>query len=275
MAAGGKPLWYLEMFTTFSILFLTIFFVSVVSSWSSGLKKIIADPAENLGDFPEKDRKQLLKNLKYFDESISGASLYCNLIVGFSVGAAGIAFAYLLYKEKIREIFGLVWFGLVSGFTLVWMVTTVVFYVALDEVSGPIPERHANLLSPPLSTIHKWGRTNLGSTIQGLVVWPTVAFLFLSFVAYRLHVKLSIFGNTNPDTVGATETKPGSWFDRKSNAQGGTWERETDEVPLVEGEVVSDEAPLTEAVLVEGQLRSDSMTGGWAPWLEDVFDYTF
>ena len=284
MPAGGKPLWYIQMFTTFSVLFLTFFFIGTLGSWSSKLKGIIEDPVAGLQDLHLQDSGKhtaLIRAITDFHGTISGGTFYVNLLVGLCVGCAGIGFAYLLYKEKIKEVYGLIWLGAVGSFTLIWMVTTVVFYVELDETSGRIPKAFcgadgrspcADVLPFPLSVIHKWGQVNSGMTMQGLVVWPTIAMLFLTFVAYRLHAKLAVFGNVNPDTVIATETKPGSWFDRQENAVGGTWERDPDDEALLGKD--SEEPPLTEAVLVDG-MRGDSMTGGWAPWLEDVFDYTF
>jgi hypothetical protein len=121
-----------------------------------------------------------------------------------------------------------------------------------------------------------------------LIVFPTAAFIFLTFVSYRLYSKLQVFGNLNPDNIVADENHPASWFERKTGAEGGTWQRDpvpsfvpvvevipqdfdgaggpTDE-PLLPSDAQK-EAPVETAIHQEGDV-----TGGWGSWLEDVFDY--
>jgi hypothetical protein len=305
MVAGGKPLWYLEMLTTFSIFFLTIFFAGVLGSWSAGLTRVMDNPKEHLENFPEDKIPGLLKNLDFLKQTITGATFYFNLCVGSVAAVAGAGFAYLLYKEKVKAIHGMVWFWTVCAFTIVWMVTSVIFYVDLEEVASRIIPKKGELdeLNAPISTIRKWGKENSTSTVLGLIVGPTAGFLFLCFVAYRLNSKLEVFGSLNPDMIVADETHPGSWFERKTGAEGGTWQRESppqivEGQPLVEkGQNGSTNFAVVERVdeSVKGR-EDDALTTdaspispdqqamistkeeqqvGWGNWLEDVFDYTF
>jgi hypothetical protein len=310
MVAGGKPLWYLEMLTTFSIFFLTVFFAGVLGSWSAGLARVIDNPKEHLDHFPPDQIPSLVKNFQYLRHTITGATFYFNLCVGSVAAISGALFGYLLYKEKVKSIYGMVWFGIVCSFTIVWMVTSVIFYVDLEEVASRIKVKTSEVddLSAPISTIRKWGKDNSTSTVLGLIVGPTAGFLFLCFVAYRLNSKLEVFGNLNPDMIVVDETHPGSWFERKTGAEGGTWERESP-AQIVEGEPLMEERksgkfPLLQRVeeaveRKQGSLREDDVLTtdaspvvggnpdgqemitkeeqqqGWGNWLEDVFDYTF
>jgi len=310
MVAGGKPLWYLEMLTTFSIFFLTVFFAGVLGSWSAGLARVIDNPKEHLDHFSPDQIPSLVKNFQYLRHTITGATFYFNLCVGSVAAISGALFGYLLYKEKVKSIYGMVWFGIVCSFTIVWMVTSVIFYVDLEEVASRIKVKTSEVddLSAPISTIRKWGKDNSTSTVLGLIVGPTAGFLFLCFVAYRLNSKLEVFGNLNPDMIVADETHPGSWFERKTGAEGGTWERESP-AQIVEGEPLMEERksgkfPLLQRVeeaveRKQGSLREDDVLTtdaspvvggntdgqemitkeeqqqGWGNWLEDVFDYTF
>lgn len=305
MVAGGKPLWYLELFTTFSIFFLTMFFAAVLASWSAGLTRVMEDPKEYLGNFPDDKIPGLLKNLDYLKHTITGATFYFNLCVGSVAAIAGAGFGYLLYKEKVKALYGTVWFWTVCAFTIVWMVTSVIFYVDLEEVASRIIPKKGELdeLNAPISTIRKWGKDNSTSTVIGLIVGPTAGFLFLCFVAYRLNSKLEVFGSVNPDLIVSDETHPGSWFERKTGAEGGTWQREgppqiVEGEPLVEEKRTSGNFSLfqrTEEAVKSRIQEDDALTtdasptspdqqligtkeeqqAGWGNWLEDVFDYTF
>ena len=297
MVAGGKPLWYLEIFTTGSTLILTIFFVATCISWSGGL-----DGVTRPDRFPKDEWESLLKNgIEPFRKSLQGMLLWFNIATGMSTAIAGSAFAYLLYRQKIRVFFSWIWFGLVAAFTIVWMATSIILYVGIDDLARKFPDDLARSFSFPLSSIYRWGKSRSSATIIGLIIFPTVLYLFLTFVAYRLYVKLEIYGNENPEKR-HREYAPGSWVERKQAAVGGTWEREEEEnVPLVKppeavsnipnkGEIRnrkaspppdnsdSDAKQLVEVqhgVIAGGSARSDSLSGGWGNWLEDVFDYTF
>ena len=304
MVAGGRPLWYLELFTTFSTLFLTLFFAGICLSWSSGLAKIVDDPQAQLANYPSNKRHQLAKYCNEFKEILQGGTLISNMVLGLLLVLLGSTFGYLLHRERAKLIYSKIWFAIVSSYTLVWMVTSIVFYTELAELAGRIGDEFGNEVPVPLNTINKWGKDNSTSTVIGLVIWPTLLFLFLSFAAYRLYIKLSVFGNHNPERI-ATENTPGSWFARQSGAEGGTWERESAlGDPLVKAQAMQDDFPsngdasdnhdnegtgfahtdetkrsITQ-VHAPGQvepkpLRSDSVTSGWGTWLEDVFDYTF
>ena len=50
MVSGGKPLWIVELFTTFCTFFFAIFFLGIVSSWASGISKEVLAPYQG-GDF--------------------------------------------------------------------------------------------------------------------------------------------------------------------------------------------------------------------------------
>ncbi len=291
MVAAGKPLWYLQMATTGAVCLLTLFFISVMASWHSGIDEILEDATHALEKYPEGKRGNLLKYLADFTRRISGSTFYFPLVVGFTVGGLGSAFSYSLYKEKAKELFGLVWFGLVCSFTLVWMVTSIIFYVDVTFIGKKFNKEEAYYLEPPLSTLYSWGRENATGTALWLIVVPTLTFIFLSFASYRLYVKLSVFGNANPDIVGeATETKPGSWFDRQTGAEGGTWQREEEKIvapgSLKQTNVVDSKTGIIrpEIVVVEldekkpvlGAANVDQVGGAeLGNWLEDVFDYTF
>lgn len=303
MVAGGRPLWYLQTFTTGSMFILTIFFMSTCLSWMSGLTKIVEDPGGNLREMPKPDQDIMVKDSRVFLGTLKGGAFYCNVIMGVIGFISGAAFSYLLYRERAKVIYAQVWFGIVCSFSLIWMVTTIVLFVELDELAGRIPQKHVEHVPSPLSTIRKWGKDSSTSTAIGLIAFPVILFLFLSFVAYRLYVKLEVFGNQNPDQI-ATENRPGSWFERKGGAEGGTWERSQDPgesllVSAVNAQLVyegedaggsllmrkrkeggeGDEFKpprITQAELVQEELRSNEAGGGgWASWLEDVFDYTF
>ena len=291
MVAGGKPLWYIQVFTTFSAFVLTIVFMSVSLSWSKGLRAVVADPNTTLRTTHLLHIDKVVESAKVLIETLTGVGLYFNVGVGFTVVVAGSLFGFLLYKEKVKPIYSLVWFWLVSAFTLVWMVTSIVFFVEVEETAGRALMNFDLAGQRPLTAIQNWGHYNSSSTVIGLIVAPTIVFMFLSFVAYRHNTKLLIFGNANPDNV-ATENTPGSWFDRKAGAEGGTWEREpVEEEPaysdnaqvsgLVQRRSVKldeDGAVIAEATMVDEQGlhgRHGSMTGGWGSWVEDVFDYTF
>jgi hypothetical protein len=300
MVAGGRPLWYIQSFTTFSMLFLTLFFMGVCLSWGSGLRQIMEDPGGHLQDMTPKERQFIVNWSTVLLETVKGANFFVNMGFGLLASAAGVAFSYALYREKVQLIYCKIWFATVCSYTLIWMVTSIVFYVELDEIAGRIHKYIAHL-PPPLTTVHKWGKENSGATAIALIAFPVILFLFLSFVAYRLYVKINIYGNSSTDHI-ATETHPGSWFERQIGAEGGTWEREpTDPMigtnsqpPLVnaQGDEVStfslfrrrqttsqmggEEKPfVAAATLVEEEVSRDTVTGGWGSWLEDVFDYTF
>ena len=305
MVAGGKPLWYLELFTTFSTFFLTIFFLWVCLSWSAGISKIVQNPKTELEFYPETNRGKLAKNCSDFLSVLKGGTFYVNLAVGSIVISLGSAMGYLMMREKTNVLYSKIWFGAISSYTLVWMVTSIVFFTEVEELASAIG-KNVEHVKPPLTTIYKWGHENKGSTVVGLVVAPTSIFLFLSFVAYRLYAKIEVFGNQNPERI-ATENTPGSWFERQGGAEGGTWEREPPnfggearqslvkaQVMNVDGatesnrpivqfspdpqtnnddamvDIVQESAPLENK-----PLRSDSHTAGLGTWLEDIFDYTF
>ena len=305
MVSGGKPLWYLELLTTFSIFFLTVFFAATLASWSSGISEILENPKDHLTTFfaPEKEH-DIVKNLAYMKHTITGATFFFNLGMGSVAAVAGTIFGYLLYKEKVKPFYGMVWFVVVCCFTLVWMVTSVIFYVDLEKVAARITplKDYQDDLTSPLSTMREWGKLNKTSTVLGLIVGPTAGFLFLCFVAYRLNSKLEVFGNLNPDNIVADETHPGSWFERKTGAEGGTWQREAPP-QIVEGEplmpeekvasglfkkvetateqsknaqMMDDDVLTTDASPTSDQMvTKEEQQAGWGNWLEDVFDYTF
>jgi hypothetical protein len=289
MVSGGKPLWYLEMFTTFSIFVLTIFFSSTLGSWASGLYSILDDP-----EHTKLYTKVYIDYMKDFARTMRGATFYFNLGMGLLATISGAILGYLIYKEKVKHLYGLVWFGIVSSFTLVWMITSVIFYCDLSGIAtltkpSKTIEDKDQFDVAPLPTIRRWGHDNSGATVQGLVVFPTAAFLFLSFVAYRLYSKLQVFGNINPDNVVADENHPASWFERKTGAEGGTWQRESAVpafVPIVEvipqdydgSNEPNDQPLLADDVKKQPTAettihRQGDVTGGWGSWLEDVFDY--
>jgi len=231
--------------------------------------------------------------MKDFARTMRGATFWFNLVIGVLATLSGAAFGYLLYKEKVKEIHGLIWFSIVSSFTLVWMITSIIFYCDLESIAQLTKPKNKNddgdeFDVSPLLTIRKWGHDSSSATVQGIVVFPTALFLFLSFVAYRLYSKLQVFGNINPDTVVADETHPASWFERKTGAEGGTWQRESVPafVPVVE--VIPQDydgasGPNEEPLLNSGPKGDQSVdttlhkqgdvSGGWGSWLEDVFDY--
>lgn len=277
------------MGTTFAVLFLTVFFVFVMATWRSGITEALENPGEHLSYIPEERLARFVKDLGHFNARISGSTFYFPLAVGLVVSAGGTAFGYALYKEKAKESYALIWFGMVCSFTLVWMVTTIIFYVDLTGVAGGFGKKIQDELEAPFTMINSWGKKKAGTTAIALIVGPTIGFLFLSFVAYRLYIKLSIFGNQNPDIVGiATETKPGSWFDRQTGAEGGTWQREPDEAtvapPLLQansmasnggGEQSYERSGTVEEEKPPVVLQADNPGGALGTWLEDVFDYTF
>lgn len=296
MVAGGRPLWYLQLFTTGSTFVFTVFFLSVCSSWASGLN----DPARP-PKYPKDEWNHLVKEgIGPYKESLRSALLWINLIVGLAVVGCGAAFAYLMYKSKTKLLYSQVWFGLIAAFTLVWMLSSIVFYVRTEELAGCVLSDHRESLTGPLSSVYDWGKKRSGATVIGLIVFPTALYLFLTFVAYRLYVKLEIFGNENPEKV-SREYAPGTWVERTAAAEGGSWEREearslvkeqegatdaisgngtqvavviTSGIGEVEEVVVQPLNEIQNAVLVEDS-KTDSMTGGVGSWLEDVFDYTF
>ncbi len=306
MVSGGRPLWYLQLFTTGAAFVLTIFFASVCLSWSSGLAEIAKPPK-----YPQDEWDHFIKEgIRPYKDAISSALVWVNLACGLSVVCGGGAFGYLLYRRKVTLLYTKIWFGLVAVFTLVWMISSVVFYVKTEEVAGGVLSDHKQSITSPLSSVYSWGKKRSGATVIGLVVFPTCLYLFLTFVAYRLHVKIEIYGNENPENVNR-DFAPGTWVERKAAAEGGTWERE-EAVPLVvEGKegvtkldptgnvtgadptgapqvvvaistgendeqqvVVQSLEEVQQAVLVE-DAKTDNMTGGLGSWLEDVFDYTF
>jgi hypothetical protein len=303
MVAGGKPLWYIQIFTTTSTLIFTIFFASVCSSWSGGLSGILADKeAKKPEKFTEGEWKHLLVNyLEPFSKSLSSFLLWANIGTGVLVVAAGAAFGYLLYRHQIRLVYAQAWFGLVAVYSLIWMVTSLLFYVKTEEVAGQYNGERKQEVPPPLDSIRNWGKNRTTSTIVGMVVFPTLLYLFLTFVAYRLYLKLEIYGNDDPERINR-DFAPGSWVERKGAAEGGTWEREevgvimikaSDDADIqsgddgmrkrrignpqngteVEAKLVGPE-DVQQGVLVDA-VQNDSVTGGWGGWLEDVFDYTF
>lgn len=303
MVAGGKPLWYIQLFTTFSTLVFTIFFASVCSSWSGGLSDILKDrDAKRPEKFQEKQWIHLLQNyVEPFSKSLTSFLLWFNLGSGLVVVAAGSAFGYLLYRHKIRLLYAQAWFGLVAIHSLMWMVTSIIFYTKTEQFAGQYDGDDKKEVPSPLDTIRNWGKYKSTSTIMGMVIFPTLLYLFLTFVAYRLYVKIEIYGNDDPERINR-DFAPGSWVERKGAAEGGTWEREdvgmalikasddVDDPSTVEGmrqrriatpqNGTEVEAKLVgpddvqQAVLVD-PMRNDSVTGGWGGWLEDVFDYTF
>jgi len=284
MVAGGKPLWYLEVFTTVSTLFLTLFFMAVCLSWSTGLGKLINDSESLLSEFPQDRRKKLLDDCSAFREFLLGGTFYSNVLLGLIVSILGGVFGYLMLRERVKVLHSQIWLATVSVYTLVWMVTSIVFFVELEELARTL-KKHVEHIPSPLNSIYKWGEENTSSTVIGLVITPTILFLFLSFVAYRLYVKIEIFGNQNPERI-ATENTPGSWFERQGGAEGGTWEREShkidDDRPLVKAQEDSAEVnredidgDITKEGHLTRSLRADSVSNGWGAWLEDVFDYTF
>jgi hypothetical protein len=288
MVAGGKPLWYLQIFTTFSTFIFTIFFASTCINWAGGL-----DGLSRPGKYPKDEWEMLTQNgIEPFRKKIQGTMLWTNLGMGLLLTLTGSAFAYLLYKQKIKLFYSWIWFGLVSAYTIVWTVTSILFYVETDDLARMIPEDFARSLSSTLATIHSWGKSKGAATIIGLIIFPIFLYLFLSFVAYRLYVKLEVYGNDNPEKRDR-DYAPGSWVERKQAADGGTWEREEDEtIPFVAPEnkslrnrkmpIVVEGAEPEGHKLEEVQngvtgltVRNDSLGGGWGAWLEDVFDYTF
>jgi hypothetical protein len=286
MVAGGKPLWYLQLFTTGSALVLTVFFLSICLSWASGL----SDPARP-PKYPIEEWDHLLREgIHPFRESLSSFMLWCNLGMGLTICACGAAFGYLLYREKTTLLYAHIWFGIVSAFTLVWMVTSIIFYVKTEELAGNLLSDQRQSFTGSLLSVYNWGKTRSGATAIGLIVFPTCLYLFLSFVAYRLSVKIEIYGNENPERA-TNSLAPGSWVERKAAADGGTWDREETQ-PLVKAQ----EGSIHGAVLVESDteqaapvatleevqeavihedVKEDNVTAGWGSWLEDVFDYTF
>jgi hypothetical protein len=295
MVAGGKPLWYLQIATTASTLILTVFFTATCMSWASGLGEPVKPPK-----YPKDEWNQLVKErIEPFRASLKSAMLWINLAVGTAVVAGGAAFGYLMYRSKTKLLYSQIWFGLVAAFTLVWMICSIVFYVNTEELAGNLLSDHRQSLTGSLSSVYRWGKKRSGTTVIGLVIFPTGLYLFLTFVAYRLYSKLEIFGNEAPEKVNR-EYAPGTWVERSAAAEGGSWERD-EAAPLVkaqEGEEGAEPTtasqvalivpgdgeaeevivkPLEEvqnAVLIE-DAKTDSMTGGIGSWLEDVFDYTF
>jgi hypothetical protein len=293
MVAGGKPLWYLQIFTTGGALILTVFFLSLCLSWASGLNAPARPPK-----YPQEEWDHLLREgVAPFRESLASYMLWFNLGMGLVISVAGAAFGYLLYREKTTLLYSQIWFGVVSAFTLMWMVTSIIFYVKTEELAGNILSDQRQFLIGSLQSVYNWGKTRSSATSIGMVVFPTCLYLFLSYVAYRLSVKIEIYGNDNPERV-SRSLAPGSWVERKAAADGGTWDREETQ-PLVkvqggsvagavlvesgsglakdDGETPAPVATLEEvqqAVLQE-DVKEDNVTAGWGSWLEDVFDYTF
>jgi hypothetical protein len=308
MVAGGKPLWYLQVFTTFSTLVFTIFFTSVCLSWSGGLANV-SRPKK----FPEDDWEATVEAFIIpFRTKLSASLLWFNLSVGLLTTIGGAIFGYLLYRRRIKLFYSWIWFGLVCAFTIVWMSTSIILSVEVSDLASRFDDPdYEKYLTGSLSSIYSWGKRRSSATIIGLIVFPTILYLFLSFVAYRLYVKLEIFGNENPENL-RRDYAPGDWVERKKAAEGGTWHREEESMPLVvkpdipvpennettantfssegmrqrksppifegdygeESNVVSLESVKTN-VLTGGPNRADSLTDGWGNWLEDVFDYTF
>jgi hypothetical protein len=303
MVAGGKPLWYIQIFTTFSTLVFTVFITSVCSSWASGLSDILADSdTKRPENFREPEWARLLVNyVEPFRKYLSSYILWLSLGSGLTVFVYGAAFGYLLYRHRVRLFYAQGWFGLVAVYSLIWMATSILFYVKTQEVSEQYNGEGKQEVPPPLDSIRNWGRIRTTATIVGIVVFPTLLYLFLTFAAYRLYVKIEIYGNNDPSRINR-DFAPGSWVERKGAADGGTWERDEvggavikasdddDKPASAEGmrqrrtatpqSSVEEEAKLVgpedeqQAVLVKS-MRSDSVTGGWGDWLEDVFDYTF
>jgi hypothetical protein len=290
MVAGGKPLWYIEIFTTGATLIFTIFYASVCASWSGGLAEVLSTPERKPPDYP--NWGHMLKDIKPFQKWLTSYMLWLNLATGLTVTIAGAAFAYLLLRHKIRLLYSQIWFGLVALFTLVWMVSSIMFFVKTEELAGRVDLDFSNKVPTPLPAILAWGKKRTAATVIGMIVFPTLLYLFLTFVAYRHYVKIEIYGNDDPERINR-DYAPGSWVERKGAAEGGTWEREEEESdPLVkESEEIEglrqrrsngttpagtppDGDAVQEAVLVDS-LRNDSVTKGWGAWLEDVFDYTF
>ena len=309
MVSGGKPLWYLQMGTTGATFFFTVFFMGLLVSWAKGIDSILADyeaegggqgkrTVEDLGKesklewYPHHHRAHFMEFLYDFRRTIRASTLWFNLIPVLVCVAGGVFFAYTLYKTKTRVLYAQVWFGLVSVYALVWMVTSVVLYVDLEELAGEVHKDARELVPNPLRTMLKWGRENTSTTVIMLIVVPTALYLFLSFVAYRLYSKLEVYENEDPDKP-ATEYAPGSWIERKTAAEGGTWEAvaepeiltatmdeevtvEPAEAPLLRRpSLLKEEEKVQQAELIETKLRDESVSGNIGGWLEDIFDYTF
>lgn len=296
MAAGGKPLWYIQIFTTVATFILTVFYMSVCLNWSGGLDGMQRPPK-----YPVDEWEILIETgIKPFKATLQGPLLWFNLGSGLLTTLGGAAFGYLLFRQRIRLFYSWIWFGLVGSFTIVWMVTSIIFYVDTEEIARQkIHEEHLQMLPTTLGTVYKWGKGKSAATVIGLIVFPTFLYIFLTFVAYRLYVKLEMFGNEDPERL-SRDFRPGSWVERKQAADGGTWDRE-ETAPLVTPPAELNTAPdsandglrqrrtpppvqnsnaqpleeVQEGVLVGGTKRTDSMTGGWGAWLEDVFDYSF
>ena len=98
MVAGGKPLWYIQIFTTVSAFILTIFFMSVCMNWSSGL-----DGMPRPDKYPWDDW-DTLKTAGFvpFREKLQGSLLWFNLGSGLLTTLGGSLFAYVLYQQKIK-----------------------------------------------------------------------------------------------------------------------------------------------------------------------------
>ena len=105
MVAGGKPLWYLQLFTTGGAFVLTVFFLSICFSWSSGLNAPARPPK-----YPKDEWDHLLREgVDPFRQSLTSFMLWINMGVGILISIGGTAFAYLLYREKTTMFYTQVW----------------------------------------------------------------------------------------------------------------------------------------------------------------------
>ena len=297
MVSGGKPLWIVELFTTFCTFFFAIFFLGIVSSWASGISKEVLAPyqgGKEAGDeeifdwWPKgKPTDGFIVELTNFQATLRGWAPYVNLGVGLVTGIAGLVLGYFMYRRRVRVLYAKIWIGLVVTYTMVWMVSAVVTFVDLEEIVSvlTVAPRSVCGKAPPgachqpdqyprvLKNLLKWGFDNRGLTIGLFIAFPTLLFSFFSFAAYRLFVKLDLYGNTAPDKP-AGEYAPGSWVERQSAAEGGHWSR-TESAKLIDSQLVDEPGYTKEPSSEAHMARDNSMTGGWGQWLDDLFDYRF
>jgi hypothetical protein len=288
---------YCQFFTTFCVLFFTLFLLGVTLTWNSQLSGLEESDLKFKDPYITDHVKRNIHSavMAYHSDSLVGINFYINCGVGGITSLLGVLTGFLLYSDRGQPWIGLTWFVTVSLFSLAWMVTSIIFVTDLKEVAEEFETKAP--IGAPLLTIFNWGEKRYIATMIGMTVAPTVLFIFCSFVAYRLWGKLQVYQGIDPDTVEKRDVNPGSWFDRPI-VEAGTWQVEEEPEPVViinELEIDDQEIPLVHtpdgsggtadglrnrrasvvAMQQEvGGKQRDSLTGGWGTWLEDIFDYT-